>query len=284
MKERMTLVSLLAIAALGLIIGPATTAAQTSEKTEIKTTTETVASEVDLLTDLWQMEDARPVRQGQVDLRFTTRWVTRTTPYADTDDDVIVQPAIVWGAFQNFELSTNVPVWLGDAGDAGPNKDGNADTNVGVLWRFLEPQGIWPAMALGGRMRIPTGSRSSGVDGEVRLVLTNEYDSGIRSHINGLLRTVNGNNDENARHFQWGIILGLDGPLCAGGAVRWLADYVHRSSEHYGASNINLLELGWEWRIAEAHALGMSTQIGLDDNEDTPNFGATMTYAYSILR
>ncbi len=78
------------------------------------------------------------------------------------------------------------------------------------------------------------------------------------------------------------MVVGMDGPLCADGAVRWVADYMHRNSERDHAGNMNMLELGWEWAIAEGHELAMSFQVGLDDNEDTPNFGAGLIYALSI--
>ena len=57
---------------------------------------------------------------------------------------------------------------------------------------------------------------------------------------------------------------------------------MHRSSEHEHASNMNMLELGWQWQMAAAHTLGWSMQIGLDDNEDTPNFGMGLMYAMTI--
>ena len=51
-------------------------------------------------------------------------------------------------------------------------------------------------MALAGDMRVPTGDGSSGVDGELRLVFTNSYDSGIRSHFNLYGTSLNGDNNE----------------------------------------------------------------------------------------
>ena len=57
---------------------------------------------------------------------------------------------------------------------------------------------------------------------------------------------------------------------------------MHRSSYHYGAADLDMLELGWEWQMADAHKLGMSIQAGLDDDDDTPNFGAGLAYSYSL--
>lgn len=244
----------------------------------------TASNGADLMRELWFMDDARPIETGRTDLRLTYRWETASAPAnrGDSDDDSIVTPSLTWGTCDNVEVFVEVPVWVGDGGDKPSGLEGNADTTVGFTWRFMEPDDTWPAMALRGSARLPTGDNSNGVDGELRLIMTNEYDSGIRSHINTFALSVNGDNDENLRNFQWGFVAGLDGPLCADGAVRWVADYMLRSSFHNGVRDLNMLEVGWEWDMDEAEKLGMSVQIGLDDNDDTPNFGAAISYSHSL--
>lgn len=242
------------------------------------------AGGANLLRELWFVDDAKPIDTGQVDLRMTVRWETASAPanMGDSNDDFVVTPSLAWGVCDNVEVFADVPVWVGDSGDKPGGMEGNADTTLGFTWRVAEPQDMWPAMALRGSMRVPTGDNSNGVDGELRLILTNDYDSGVRSHVNAFAQSVNGDNDANLRHFQWGVVAGLDGPLCADGAVRWVADYLHRSSFHEGASNLHMLELGWQWDMTDAQKLGMSFQIGLDQVDDSPNFGAAMTYAHSL--
>ncbi len=113
--------------------------------------------------------------------------------------------------------------------------------------------------------------------------MTNEYDNGLRSHLNFFLSSVNTDNNENARHFQYGAVVGMDGPLCADGAVRWVLDYMWRISDSYGGGHVNMVEGGWQWQIADAHKLGMVLQAGLDHAEDSaPNMGAGVTYSYTI--
>lgn len=262
----------------------ATAQAQESDITYETSETTAVSNGANLLSELWLMDDATPLDTGQVDLRLTLGWVTASAPAnrGDSDDDFVVVPSLVWGTCNNVEVFASVPVWVGDGGDVGPLDVGNADTMLGFTWRIHEPVDFWPAMALRGSMRVPTGDDSSGVDGELRLILTNEYDSGVRSHFNAFGKSVNGDNDFGQRHFQWGAVFGLDGPLCGDGAVRWVADYLHRSSYHFGSRNINMLEAGWEWAVTPSQKVGMSMQVGLDDNDDTPNFGAAVSYAYSL--
>ena len=292
--------------------------AQNKEKTTVTTKTTTVKkSGANLLAPLWSMTDAVPIETHSVDLRMGTWWVTASDEanLTDSDDDYSVTPSLVWGPCDNVEISFSVPVWVGDGGEMPAFSEGNADTYIGMLWRLVEQNGMWPALALASNLRTPTGDNSNGLDAELRLVLTNEYDSGIRSHVNLYGNSVNTDNEKSlmaddndggfgwgsddddwdsglgwgwgrdrlsGRHFQWGAVFGLDGPLCSDGAVRWVADYVHKSSAYYGNRNSNLLELGWEWNIDEQNKLGMATQVGLDDNEETPNFGAGFTYAYSM--
>jgi len=263
------------------------TVAQEKEVTKIKTTTKTVSDDrVDLLGgETFNVIDATPLKANTIDLRLTGKWITANAP-ADkghSHDDSVVTPTIVWGAFENFELSLSVPTWVGDGGDMPGQPDGNYDTYVGALWRFMGQQDYWPAMALGATIRTPTGDHSNGLDAELRLSMTNEYDNGLRSHLNFFASTVNTDNIQNARHFQYGAVVGMDGPLCAEGAVRWVLDYMWRISPEYGGDHLNMIEGGWQWQIAEAHKLGMSIQAALDHAEDNaPNMGAGLTYSYTI--
>ncbi len=285
--------------------------AQESEVTQEQETVTTVSGDVDLLSQLWYLEDATPLSTGQVDLRLGVGWMTASAPanMGDSDDDFVITPSIVWGAAEGLELSVSVPVWVGDSGDVGAfDEDINYDTYVGLLWRIAEQRdcsacglGPVPALALSATARVPTGCGSSGVDGELRLILTNEYESGIRSHINVFAMCVDRDAEDlfdsdggfegwgrldrdslDIRDFQYGVVIGLDGPLCADGAVRWVLDYMNRSSYFNGASSLNMLEAGWEWEMSDAQKLGLSMQIGLDSAGETPNFGASLTYAHSL--
>jgi hypothetical protein len=265
---------------------------QEKETTRITTTTTTVAkpSGFDLLGgETWNVTDATPFTCGAVDLRLATRW-TEDAPTSpgngrgrgeDQDDAWTVTPAVVWGVAEGWELSFNLPIRnVENLSDA---PDGNYDSYFGALWRFKEQEGFWPAMALGSSLRIPTGEDSNGVDWELRLALTNEYDSGIRSHLNFFGITANGDNIEELRHFQYGAVAGLDGPLCSDGAVRWVVDYMYRISDHDGGGGLNIGEAGFQWQINECNKLGLSFQASLDHADDASDIGAALTYAYTIL-
>ncbi|RJP33371.1 MAG: hypothetical protein C4547_12360 [Phycisphaerales bacterium] len=268
---------------MALLLGVSLTNAVAQESESTTVTTTTSGGEVDFFGP-FNVNDATPLATGQLDLRLRYDWTTgRDRPNAD--DDHVGGVTLLWGPCSNVEVSLDLPVNLGDSGDMDGGFDGNADVYLGVMYRFLEDQGDWmPAMAFSATARIPTGDRSSGVDGNFRLLLTKEYDSGLRSHVNGFVITANGDNEPDTRHFQWGVVIGMDGPLCADGAVRWVADYMHRSSVHDHESNGHILEIGTEWTAADNCKLGMAAQIALDHNGEVPDFGARLNWSYSLMR
>lgn len=274
----------------------------------------------DLLSEAWFFEDANPLETGQWDLRFNGQWRTGRE-IGSHGDEFGVTPSIVWGFAEDWELSVDVPIWLGDGGNVGPFQDGNYDTYVGALWRFHQQQPFmarkgevhWPSMALSGELRIPTGDGSEGVDFELRFITTYEYTSGVRSHFNIFGKTVNGDNwsvdnidwdslegglsrvgqlvgigaiyrnDIEPRNFQYGAVLGADGPLWQGCEnMRWVADYFYRSSFVTGISDLHLGEAGIEWEITDTSKLGLSVQANLDHRPGFPDWGTNVVYSYSL--
>lgn len=53
-----------------------------------------------------------------------------------------------------------------------------------------------------------------------------------------------------------------------------IGDYVNQCSEEEGHANINALELSGMYKATEHLTIGPGIQIGLDHNDETPNFGA----------
>jgi|CXWL01.1.fsa_nt_gi hypothetical protein len=265
------------------------------EATTVTTTTTTVAdSSYDLLgLETFNFLDATTFTEGAVDLRLAGRWIDSGNS-DDADDQIILTPEIVWGASEKYELFLAVPTWVD-----GEPYEGNYDAYVGGQWRVTDLDGDWGAVALAWSIRVPTGEGSNGVDASLRAIVTHEYDSGIRSHFNIWGTTVNTDNYD-ARNFQYGAVVGLDGPLCDDGAVRWVFDYMYESSHaegsepdmlYYaagpdpetGGEQRNTAELGVQWQINETSKLGFGFQAGLDHAEnETPELAASLTYAYTI--
>ena len=252
--------------------------------------------------------DATPQATGTIDFRLRMDYVTESSRQAlGTDDDFGVGTKIVWGPCENAEMWVDLPFNLGDGRDAGDANDGNGDISVGFLYRFWDEDETIPAFAFATTVRTPTGNGSQDMDAEFRAILTKTLCCNLRAHANAFLTTVNGNNAsqgsnnrywgsssdggfwgngrdnfDDARHLQWGVVLGIDAALTEAEDLWLILDYMHRSSEHYGNANMNIIEAGLEWQFAEGQGLHFSTQMGLDDNGDTPNFGARVSYTYEI--
>ena len=303
------------IALICVLVGSSFAWGQESESTKITTRT---SGGTDLISQLWNFEDATPLETGKLDLRLGARWATGQH-LGDGSDDWLLQPSIVWGVSEDVELSLTVNAWLGDGGDVGPFEDGNYDTNLGVLWRLHEQVGFehkegylhLPSIALSSTFRIPTGDGSEKIDAELRLILTYEYESGIRTHFNAWGKSANGDNFENVssdsrddfdgsnlgggnllsfrrsgglqtRDFQYGGVIGADGPLCGDGAVRWVADYMYQTSRWDGFSFHHVAEVGFEWEVSDASKFGMSVQANLDHNDSQHQWGLGFAYTYAL--
>jgi len=201
------------------------------------------------------------------------------------DDDFGIGLAWFWGPCENVEVFADLPINLGDGNYTGDGFDGNYDLSVGMTYLFWDEGAMadWmPAFALKGTMRMPTGYDSSGVDGELRGLWTKTIAGDLRGHFNAFAITVNGDNDENARDFQWGFVFGVDMPITDARDLWLILDYLHRSSEHYGNGNMNMVEAGVEWKMDDSQSVHFTTQVGLDGDGDTPNWGARLAYTYEL--
>lgn len=283
------------------------------ETTTVTTTTTTTAPPVSASPDLLGLEtfnflDATTIPEGTVDLRLAGRWIqTKETgdvfvgainnPWNDDDDDDqwILIPEIVWGASERYEMTLSVPTWV-----QGDPEEGNYDSYVSGQWRITDVEETCPAVALYWQIRVPTGDGSNGVDGQLRLILTHEFENNVRSHFNIWGTSVNTDNYPDARDFQYGAVLGLDGPLNCDGTLRWVFDYMweishqegveadltyypYPRSEDRGGENRNTAEAGIQWQINECSKLGFAVQGGLDHAEnETPEWAASVTYSYTI--
>ncbi|MBI5764816.1 MAG: hypothetical protein HZA51_14970 [Planctomycetes bacterium] len=136
-----------------------------------------------------------------------------------------------------------------------------------------------PTLATYAEVRLPTGYESSGLDGTLTGIVAKDIGPGTM-YLNGFVTTANGNNVEDVRHFQWGFRTGYKWRLRDDFAL--IGDYFHQSSEEDSHANVNALELSSEWHVAEHLTIGPGILIGLDDNEETPNFGAGIRIMYSF--
>jgi hypothetical protein len=147
--------------------------------------------------------------------------------------------------------------------------------------QFVKECGLCPAIAGWAEMRIPSGKDSSGVDGTLHLNVTKSITDKFRTHMEGFVETANGaqgGDDEDRRHFQWGVGPGFDYLLsCKTIAV---LNYLNRSSEEYGHHNSNILEFGVAHSLTKSQTIKGALDVGLDGQEETPNLGVKLQWSY----
>lgn len=246
--------------------------------TEERTTVETheIVSPEGYLgaSEFFNVREANPnVAKGQWELRLPTGWSTRSD---GTDDDTFLAPSLKYGidddTFVGLEL---YPLNIGDGGD-----QGNGDLGLVIFRRLVREQDAIPAVALWARMRIPTGDGSSGVDGEFYGNVTKTLAPKMRAHFQAFAITANGErggSGEDRRHFQWGFGPGFDYQVSD--STLLLLNYAHRVSDQYGFRNVHVLEFGVDQKITTGQNLKVAFDVGLNGDDESPNFGAKLEYA-----
>ena len=219
-----------------------------------------------------ELEEAPPTEHKEFEVEITFDWSTKSD---GEDDHVGNEFELNYGLLPNLEVGLAVPVEYGDG-----RVEGNGDLDLYAHYRLWKDADWYPGFAVRGNIRLPTGVDSSGVDGTFTFVLDKNF--GLhRVTLNGVLKTANGHNVEDVRHFQWAVGVGYDHPIIDDKTL-FVADYFNKSSEEEGHGNINLLEFGVQREIAEHHTIGVGVTIGLDDNEETPNLGVGVKYVFGM--
>lgn len=234
---------------------------------------QTLSSREDALTERQSvdafnsLEDGQPSLAGKMELQLQFGWKTTSGEHDPFEFSTELQYTPDGNEFlRNMQLILGVPVEMGLGG-----VEGNADIDLGWQQRWVKEDGMMPTISTLAEIRLPTGYHSSGVDGTLTGILAKEMGSGT-AFLNGWVKTANGDNVEDLRHFQWGARAGYK--YRVSDTLALIGDYFIESSEEEGHSNVNALEFSAEYRFNEHVTIGPGILVGLDDNEETPNLGA----------
>ena len=213
------------------------------------------------------LEDGQPSAPGILEVQIDAGWQTTS----DEHDPFSIETELKYTPdgsdfLRNMQLALDVPVEMGLRG-----VEGNADIEIDWQQRWVKESGMMPSLATLVKVRVPSGYHSSGVDATLIGIIAKDVGPGT-AYLNGTVKTANGTNVEDLRHFQWGAAAGYKWRINEQFAL--IGDYVINSSEEEGHGNVNLLELSGEYHVNEHVSIGPGIVIGLDDNEETPNFGA----------
>lgn len=221
----------------------------------------------------YELRSADPETTGVWEVKNIFGW---STAKDGTSDDFEYEFEIEWGVAEDHELIFEVPVTLGDG-----RVDGNGDVEIGWHWRLWKETDELPAFAMRNFVRLPTGDDSSGVDYEWIGLFTKSIIPGkLRFDANPFFKSVNGDNEPDARHFLWGASLGLDWRV--NDDLKLVGLYRYETGELEGTRDNHSLELGGEWEFAEHQELGFSGIVGLDGDDSGPALGANISYIISF--
>lgn len=217
--------------------------------------------------------DPEPYGEGVIKNFFT--W--ETTKGSDDDDDFEYEFVFEYGFAPNHEFILEVPFDIGDG-----HVEGNGDIEqLGWHWRLWEETDSLPAFAMRNIIRVPTGVDSSGVDYLWRGLFTKTLIADkMRLHLNPFVKSVNGDNEEDARHFQWGTAIGTDYRLADN--LNFIADYIYSNGEEKHTRDNHRAEFGLDWEFAEHQIISFATQIGLDGDSHGPALGLSIAYIFSF--
>ena len=226
------------------------------------------------------LEDGQPAGPGDWEMQLQGGWGTWS--HTGHHDPVLLEPGLKYtphrygptGAhfLENMQLRMRMPFVLG-TGDVAQN----GDLYFGWQQRWIKECGWCPTVSTLAEMRMPTRDHSNGVDGTFTGILAKSVGPGT-AYFNGWVRTANGEGIEDVRHFQWGLRGGYKLPINDWASL--VAVYSHSSSVVEGDANLNVLELGACFRTEHRLAFGPGIFVGMDDNAETPNFGAGFRLIY----
>lgn len=221
------------------------------------------------------LEDGQPGDPGELELKLNLGWQTTSGEH----DPITLLTELQYTPdgndfLRNMQLILGVPVVMGLGA-----VDGNADIEFGWQQRWITEEGAMPSISTLAEIRIPSGYHSSGVDGALTGIVAKDLGPGTM-YVNGFVKTANGNNIEDLRHFQWGASAGYKWRVNDQFAL--IGDYAIKSSEQEGHADINVLEFAGQYEVNEHLTIGPGIVIGLDDNDETPNFGAGVTATVSF--
>jgi hypothetical protein len=229
------------------------------------------------VSDFYNIREANPqVDKGEWEFEFESRWFTRS----GQQDEVGLAQTLKYGLTD--DLFAEIEVVESDLGN-GANQ-GNGDIVLILFNRFVRETEALPALAAFVEARIPSGDGSSGVDAALFGLVTKGITDRIRVHFESFIETANGapgSDEEDRRHFQWGLGPGFDYLIDDQTLV--LLNYLNRASEEYGGHNENLLEIGGVREIYDAgdvhQHVKFAVDIGLDGQEETPHLGAKLQWS-----
>ncbi len=218
------------------------------------------------------LRSADPLEAGELELKFVYGYEK-----AESDEEQEFEFVLEWGLAEGHEFILEIPVELGEG-----KVKGNGDiAEFGFHSRIWDEDGSMPAFSMRNLIRIPTGYESDGVDYIGRGLFTSTLVPGsLRLHFNPFLKSINGNQGEDTRNFQWGAALGFD--YRVNDDLLFIMDYQNFSSDEEGVGRQQSLEIGGDWEFTEDQKIGFQAEFELDGDGHGADFGAKISYIVEL--
>lgn len=234
------------------------------------------------------IEDGQPGAPGEWELRLDISWEHLDDDSDDghrffgsrnrDDDDVYPAELELKYTGKGGHFRENMKLTLTSGAEFGNGSvEGNGDIDVGWQQRWVSEHGRTPTLATLLTIRTPTGDDSSGVDVTLFGILDTDLGPGTL-FFSAWITDANGGDD--VRDTQWGGQLGYRWRIRE--KIALIGNYVHKSSEDDGNGEIDLLEIGAEYHPRDNFIFGPGIFVGLNDDDETPDFGAGVRFTYTF--
>ena len=250
-------------AAVALLVCSASNQAQASDHTNLEDNIPT------------ELEDAYPTPYLGKEVQLATRF-DRT---ADHRNLFFFEPRFEYGLAPNLQVQVGVPFNYGSAAPRQAEGRGVGNVTLSALYNFNQESLYLPAVALSGRLELPTADQARGVDTTLGLVFTKTLGGASfmpRLHLNAYwLHNAGAETEERENGYR--LIAGYS--MRIGADTVGIVDYVHE----YEVSErrvSNLLEAGLRRQVTPRLVLSVGGGAGLTHN--SPDARATLGAQFSF--
>lgn len=212
------------------------------------------------------VEDAYPTSYLNREIQLFSRYDLK----AENKNEIQFNPAIEFGMFRNAGVELSVPVILGNGSRAT-----SGDIRLGALYNFNAESLLMPAFAFAGKVILPTGIESRGLDYSTKGIITKTISRrSDRLHLNfeyianqePRSEPANGSiQPERHARFKWAI--GYSGRV--GNADVMVINYVYEELRLITKIS-QIAEVGWRRQLAPRTIISAGAGIGL--SKDAPDF------------
>jgi hypothetical protein len=230
-------------------------------------------SNLDALRPL-RLEDAYPVAEGEIVLESGVSFV-------DGQHDRFEAPLeLVWGALTNTQFEIGTLLATDPHEVEGQQRPG--DLRLAALYNFNQETLDTPALAVKVEANVPAVDDSTGVDLEVKGLLTRTIER-LAIHVNAGYHFLHGESAQE-RAGVYELVLGASHPLGAPQDTRTLlvADAYLEQGPDKGDENIVGLELGARFQLTQRAILDFGIGSEVDGPSDRDDFRATVGISFSL--